>query len=59
MISSAYVMSVTSGGGVVMSEVYILKRVSDRTPPCGTPAFVCLMVDVAFSYLVYWFRPLM
>lgn len=33
VMSSAYVMSFTVGGGVGMSDVYMLKSVGDRTPP--------------------------
>ena len=35
VISSAYVLSFTGACGGGMSDVYILKRVDDRTPPCG------------------------
>ena len=29
-------------GGVGMSEVYMLKSVVERTPPCGTPVLYCV-----------------
>ena len=35
VMSFAYVMSCVCGGG--MSEVYVLKSVGERTPPCGMP----------------------
>ena len=41
-------MSCTCSGGVGMSDVYILNRVGERTPPCGTPDLNCLCVDVMF-----------
>ena len=36
VMSSAYVVSSTDACGVGMSDVYMLIRVSDSTPPCGT-----------------------
>ena len=37
VMSSALVVSFTGACGVGVSDVYMLKRVGDRTPPCGTP----------------------
>lgn len=37
VISSAYIVRVTPGGGNGMSEVYMLKSIGESTPPCGTP----------------------
>ena len=37
VMSSAYVVSCTESGGRGMSEVYMLKSMGERTPPCGTP----------------------
>lgn len=45
VMSSAYVTSFTSGGGVGMSAVYMLKSVGESTPPCGTPAFVSFCIE--------------
>ena len=36
-MSSAYETSFTGAQGCGMSEVYMLNRVGERTPPCGTP----------------------
>ena len=46
VMSSAYVMRCTAGGGVGMSDVYMLNSVGDRTPPCGTPVFICLYLEL-------------
>ena len=35
VMSYSYVVSFTSACGVGMSAVYMMKRVRDRTPPCG------------------------
>ena len=51
-MSSAYVSSCTCGGGVGMSDVYMLKSVGDRTLPCGTPVLSFLCEEVALLYLV-------
>ena len=59
MMSSAYVTSLVPGGGWGMSAVYMLKRVGDRTPPCGTPVFVFLCLDVCPLKVVYCFLPFM
>ena len=40
----AYVVSFTGTCGVVMFDVYMLKRVTDRTPPCGTLILLCRML---------------
>ena len=37
VMSSALVVSFTGACGVGVSDVYMLKSVGDRTPPCGTP----------------------
>ena len=42
-----------------VSNVYMLKSVGDRMPPCGTPVFNWLCVDVLFLNVVYLLRPLM
>ena len=44
-------------GGGGMSEVYMLKSVGKRTPPCGTPVLNWRWVDVVFLNVVYAFRP--
>ena len=54
LMSSAYVVSFT-----VVSNVYMLNNVDDRTPPCGTPVFNWRYVDVLFLNVVYVLRPLM
>ena len=41
------------GCGVGMSDVYMLKSVGDRTPPCGTPVRICLVLDLVLLYWVY------
>lgn len=47
VMSSAYVMVFTFAGGSGRSDMYMLKSVGERTPPCGTPVFVFLCVEVA------------
>jgi len=32
-------------GGCGMSEVYMLKSMGERTPPCGTPDLLFFMCD--------------
>ena len=59
VMSSAYVVSCTESGGSGMSEVYMLKSMGERTPPCGTPDLNCRFVDVWFLNVVYAMRPLM
>ena len=41
-MSSAYDSILIWGGGVRMSDVYMLKRTGDNTQPCGTPVFSSL-----------------
>ena len=41
VMSSAYIVSFTGACGVGVSDVYMLKSVGDRTPPCGTPFSNC------------------
>lgn len=41
------------------SDMYILKRVSESTPPCGTPVFVFLLMDFVLLNRVCWVLPLM
>ena len=52
-------MSFTGIRGVAVSDVYILKSVGDRTPPCGTPFLNWRCGDVLFLNVGYAFRPLM
>lgn len=59
VMSSAYVMSCMCFGGGGMSEVYMLKRVGDRTPPWGTPVLNWRFMDFEFLKVVYALRPLM
>ena len=42
----------------VVSDVYLLNSVDDRTPPCETP-FLNWRVDVLFLNVVYALRLLM
>ena len=42
-----------------VSDVYMLKNVGDRTPPCGTPNLNSHCVDVLFLNVVYALLPLM
>ena len=58
LMSSAYVVSFTGACGVGVSDVYMLKIVCDRTPPCGTPVLNWRCVDVLFLNMVYTSRPL-
>ena len=58
-MSSAYETSFTGAQGCGMSEVYMLNRVGERTPPCGTPVLNWRCVDVLFLKVVYALRPLM
>ena len=60
VVSSAYVTVVMFGDvGIGRSAVYMLKSVGESTPPCGTPVFVFLSVDLWLLYSVYCLRPLM
>ena len=59
VMSSAYVVSFTGACGVGVSDVYMLKSVGDRTPPCGTPFLNWRCDDVLFLNVVYVLRPLM
>ena len=47
------------GGGSGSFEVYMLKNVGERTPPCITPVLNWRWVDVVFLNVVYVFRPFM
>lgn len=57
VMSSAYVRMCTSGGGEGMSEVYMLKRVGERTDPCGTPYLAVCVFDLVLLYVVNAWRP--
>ena len=46
-MSSAYVSICTLSGGLGMSDVYMLKRAGDKTPPCGTPVLRFCFLEVA------------
>ena len=37
VMSSAYVVSCSESGDSGISEVYMLKSMGERTPPCGIP----------------------
>ena len=39
--------------------MYMLKKVGDNMPPCGTPFLNWRCDDVLFLNVVYAFRPLM
>ena len=54
-MSSAYDSIWTWAGGVGMSDVQMLKRTGDSTPPCGTPVFSCLCLDLLLLYRVQAF----
>ena len=43
----------------VVSDVYMLKSVDDRTTPFGTPILNWRCVDVLYFIVVYTLRPLM
>ena len=46
VMSSAYVIIFMLWlGGVGMSDVYMLKRKGERTPPCGTPQCRVLLAE--------------
>ena len=49
----------TGACGVAVSDVYMLKSVGDRTPPCGTPFLNWRCVDVLFLNVLYALRSLM
>jgi hypothetical protein len=49
----------TPCGGVGKSDRYRLKRIGDRTPPCGTPVLMNLFLDWLLLYKVYAVLPLM
>ena len=59
VMSSLLVVSFTGVCGVGVSDVYMLKSVSDGTPPCGTPFLNWRCVDVLFLNVVYALRPLL
>ena len=59
VMSSAYVVSFIGTCGVGVSDVYMLKSVGDRTPPCGTPFLNWRCVFCLFLNVVYALRPLM
>jgi len=59
VMSSAYVVKFTFGGGEGMSAVYMLNSMGERTPPCGTPDLNCCCLDVCCLKVVYAFLPLM
>ena len=42
-----------------MSDVYMLNRVGDSTPPWGTPVLNCFVNDLVLLYVVKAFRPFM
>ena len=52
-------MDFTGACDVGVSDVYMLKGVGDRTPPCRTPFLNWRCVDVLFLNVVYALRPLM
>ena len=58
VMSSAYAVSFISVCGVGVSDVYMVKSVSDRTAPCGTPFLNWRCIDVLFLNVVYALRPL-
>ena len=59
VMSSAYVVSFTSAYGVGVSDVYTMKSVGERTPPCGIPLLNWRCVEVLFLNVVYVLRPSM
>ena len=59
VMSSVYVLSFTGACGVGMSDVYILKRVDDRTPPCGILLLNWRCDEDLFLNVVYALCPLM
>ena len=46
VMSSAYVVTWMSRGGVGRSDMYILNKVGDSTPPWGTPALNCFLNEL-------------
>lgn len=57
--SSAYMVIVVFCGGCGRSEVYMLKSIGDRTPPCGTPVLNVFCLERVFLYSVYPVLPRM
>ena len=53
VISSAYVIRFSGVCGVGGSDMYMLRRGGDSTPPCGTPFLNWRCVDVLFLNVVY------
>ena len=51
-MSSAYLVIVVPGGGGGRSDVYMLKRIGDNTPPWGTPDLNCCFMELEFWYVV-------
>ena len=56
--SFAYVVSFIGACGVGVSDVYMLKSVGDRTPPCGTPFFklplcFCFLSDCGVCFAAF------
>ena len=58
-MSSAYLYSLMFCGGSGMSDMYMLKSIGERTPPCGTPVLTCFCLVVVSWNLQYAFLPLM
>ena len=46
VMSSAYVMVCTCGGGRGRSAMYMLNSEGESTPPCGTPVFMLRREDL-------------
>ena len=47
VMSSAYVFSPTPSGVVGMSDMYMLKRIGESTPPRDIPYLSCLSLIVS------------
>ena len=58
VMSSAYVVTWMSRGGVGRSDMKILNKVGDSTPPWGTPALNCFLNEFLFLYWENALRPL-
>ena len=56
---SAYIISFLLFGGVGMPDVYIINRVRESTPPCGTLVFIVARFYFVSLYSVNCLRPRM
>ena len=59
VMSSVYKVSCSGAGGYGMSDVYMLRRVGERTPPLWTPVLNWRCIDACSMKVKHALRPLM